>query len=72
MNGFEIIFEKVTVLVLLTLICFASFKVNWLGQEVKAGLQKFIFVSTIFAGKDYENCHARHCRLQKPMLLRLQ
>lgn len=43
MTGFEIIFDKVTILVLLTLIGFTSYKLNWLGQDVKAGLQKLIF-----------------------------
>jgi malate permease and related proteins len=47
MTGFEIIFEKTTILGLLALIGFASFKFKWLGSEVKNGLQKLIFNLTL-------------------------
>jgi len=47
MTGFEIILDKITILGLLTLIGFASFKLNWLGTEVKQGLQKLIFNLTL-------------------------
>lgn len=47
MAGFEIILEKTSILALLTLIGFASFKLNWLGTEVKQGLQKLIFNLTL-------------------------
>lgn len=47
MTGVDIIFDKITILGLLTLIGFASFKLNWLGVEVKKGLQKLIFNLTL-------------------------
>ena len=60
MTGFEIISEKVAILGLLTLIGFISFKTGWLGNEVKAGLQKLIFnltlplmIFTVIAGFEY-------------------
>ena len=60
MTGFEIIFEKVATLGLLTLIGFISYKTGWLGNEVKAGLQKLIFnltlplmIFTVIAGFEY-------------------
>lgn len=47
MDGFEVIFNKVALLGILTLIGYTAYKTKWLGDEVKAGLQKIIFRLTL-------------------------
>lgn len=47
MHGIEVILEKIALLGLLTFIGFIAFKTNWLGNEVKTGLQKVIFRLTL-------------------------